>query len=138
MPILNFKTQFVEPIRTDIKAHTIRADRKIPIKPGDKLYLYCGLRHKGAYRILPDPVICTRVQNIRIGQCQLCGGSGELCHSTTHYTSCPVFEIFIDDIVLSRDECEQLARTDGFDDFAGMMKFWDGRLPFKGQIIHWR
>jgi hypothetical protein len=19
-----------------------------------------------------------------------------------------------------------------------MMKFWDGRLPFKGQIIHWR
>jgi hypothetical protein len=22
--------------------------------------------------------------------------------------------------------------------FADMIKFWDGKLPFEGQIIHWR
>jgi hypothetical protein len=39
---------------------------------------------------------------------------------------------------LSWDECEQLARCDGFGNFAEMMKFWDGRLPFRGDIvIHW-
>jgi hypothetical protein len=39
---------------------------------------------------------------------------------------------------LSPDECEALARRDGFENFSEMMKFWDGRLPFRGTIIHWR
>lgn len=66
MPLLNFQSRFVEPIRSGVKAHTIRAKRKIPVKVGDLLYLYCGLRHPGAYRILPEPVVCTRVESIHI------------------------------------------------------------------------
>jgi hypothetical protein len=120
MPILNFKPQFVEPIRNGRKHHTIRATRKIPVCKGDKLYLYTGLRHTGAYRILAEPVICTRVENIQIVD----GG-----------TWLP--RVLIADQVLLLDECERLAAADGFNDFAEMMKFWEGRLPFVGQIIHW-
>lgn len=66
MPLLNFRDQFVEPIRTGRKRHTIRATRKHPIQTGDKLYLYCGLRQRGAFRILPAPVVCTKALPIRI------------------------------------------------------------------------
>jgi hypothetical protein len=124
MPILNFKAQFIEPIQTRVKAHTIRATRKIPVKPGDLLYLYTGLRHKGAYRILPEPVVCTRVESITIKD------AGQMCT--------PRFSIHVEGYVLDKYECERLAHADGFDSFGDMMKFWEGRLPFEGQIIHWR
>lgn len=48
------------------------------------------------------------------------------------------FSIVIDGNILAMDECETLAQADGFDSFAEMMQFWDGRLPFAGQIIHWK
>jgi len=121
MPLLNFKPQFVEPIRATRKRHTIRGDRKIPIKVGDKLYLYCGARTKRCFRILPNPVICTKVQRITILEDR----------SLRRY-------IAIEGIRLDKDEREALARADGFDDFTTMMRFWDGRLPFEGQIIHWK
>lgn len=117
MPALNFRPMFVDHIRSGRKNHTIRADRKVPIKVGDKLYLYCGMRQKGAFRILPDAVMCTKIEAIVID-----GTLG----------------IMVGEDGLSQDECEQLARCDGFSSHAEMMSFWDGRLPFKGQIIHWR
>lgn len=121
MPLLNFQPRFVEPIRLSVKAHTIRAERKIPIKVGDKLYLYCGLRHPGAFRILPEPQACTKVRGIWIEQ-----------------DEGPRVRLFVDGEFLYPDECEQLAVADGFSDFAEMMSFWDGRLPFNGNIVHWR
>lgn len=120
MPLLNFKSIFVDHIRSGRKAHTIRAERKHPVKVGDKLYLYCGLRQKGAFRILPEPVICTKIQGIEIRDI----GNKEF--------------IFVDGETLMPDECETLAKADGFDNFKDMMAFWEGRLPFKGTIIHWR
>lgn len=126
MPLLNFQRQFVDPIRRGVKAHTIRADRKIPIKPGDLLYLYCGARTKSCFRILEQPVTCTKVEIILIlGPREIITGvlrAGEDA-STGHR--------------LDQDEAERLAVADGFPDLTRMMAFWDGRLPFKGQIIHW-
>lgn len=121
MPLLNFQKQFVDPIRRGVKAHTIRADRSIPIKPGDNLYLYCGARTKGCFRILEQPVVCTRVHPIEI-----------LAISPN---ARPM--ICIEKYVLGPDELERLAVADGFPDLERMLAFWDGRLPFKGQIIHW-
>lgn len=138
MPALNFKPQFVEPIRERRKRHTIRAKRKVPIKVGDELHLFCGMRTKECRRILDYPKECTRVQDIIIRECGRCGGTGEIACSSTHYESCPVFEIIIDGQYLAKDECELLAVADGFDGFASMMRFWEGRLPFEGNIIHWR
>jgi hypothetical protein len=126
MPLLNFMKQFVEPIRARTKRHTIRATRKIPIKVGDKLYLYCGARHPGAFRILPEPVACSMVQPIVISEYGMWSACGKMNL------------VFVDGVQLAPDECELLACADGFPDFQTMMAFWEGRLPFTGQIIHWK
>lgn len=115
MGLYGFKTQFVAPIMAGEKTHTIRATRANPDKPGNTLHLYTGLRHKGA-RLLMRPK-CSRVETISINEWGV---------------------IVVDNITLVHDEMEQLARRDGFADYAEMMKFWEGRLPFKGHIIHWR
>lgn len=116
MPMLNFQKQFVDPIRRGVKAHTIRADRAIPIKPGDSLYLYCGARTKACFRILEQPVTCTRTQRIAIPSAR---------------------RIIVDGEPLDIGEMNSLAEADGFATLNAMMAFWEGRLPFRGQIIHW-
>ena len=121
MPLINFRPQFVEPIRKGVKHHTIRGERAYPIKVGDNLYLYCGARTKSCFQILDEPQPCTKIQNIEIRYCP------------RHR----VFSVNIDGVELNGSECERLAVADGFKDFAEMMKFWEGRLPFKGHIIHW-
>ena len=128
MPLLNFKPQFVEPIRSGRKHHTIRATRAIPVKRGDNLYLYTGLRHKGAFRILADPVVCTQVQIIYI---EIDDNKLEM-------------EIIVDGHILESDEIDRLAIADGFKSFPEFSEFWmknhgvKGRVDFKGQIIHWK
>lgn len=127
MPAFSFKKQFVEPIQAGTKHHTIRTERKdgrIPAKVGDKLSLYCGMRTKGCFRILAGTVPCTKVEQIYIGLPRNCG----LFHPY----------VFIGPVRLASDECESLAKADGFSDFNEMMMFWEGRLPFKGFIIHWK
>jgi hypothetical protein len=123
MAAYNFQKRFVEPIRAGTKKHTIRADRKdgrVP-KIGEGLALYCGMRTKQCFKILPGLVPCTKVARIRIPNE---GGFYPF--------------VFIDVVQLSLDECERLARADGFDSFGEMVYFWEGRLPFSGNIIHWR
>jgi hypothetical protein len=141
MPILNFKPQFVDAIRSGRKRHTIRATRKVPIKVGDKLYLYCGLRHKGAFRILPDAVNCTKTFGIQI----------RIVFITS---ACQLKEeiVVLDGQKLDKFELETLATADGFSDWNQMRWFWiktHGKakramgsrysiVNFTGQIIHWR
>lgn len=117
MGLYGFKEQFVPKILAGEKTHTIRAPRadgRID-KPGNTMHLYTGLRQKGA-RLLMRPK-CTRVETISINEWGV---------------------IVVDNCTLVHDEMEQLARRDGFADHAEMMKFWKGRLPFKGHIIHWK
>ena len=97
------------------KEHTIRADRARPFRVGDLLSLYTGMRTKQCWLLMRRT--CTMVRAIQITEGQ---------------------NVVIDGESLSLDEREQLAVRDGFRDFAHMMEFWQGRLPFKGQIIHWR
>lgn len=123
MPVLNFKSQFVLKIQCREKTHTIRDKRKIPIEVGDKLYLFTGMRTKHCKRILTDPVICTKVEEIEI-----------IADADIHAPGA----VWIDRQMLDNDEKEQLARRDGFENFADMIRFWDGRLPFVGDIIHWK
>lgn len=126
MPAFNFQKRFVPHILSGRKCHTIRADRKDGRrpKPGETLYLFCGMRTKCCERIA-EPV-CSRVHDIEIRVNRPASNSGVLVR------------VFIDGEMLSTDEYESLAYRDGFDSFAEMMKFWDGRLPFKGFITHWR
>jgi len=117
MPLLNFQPRFVAPIRAGIKHHTIRAHRIIPIKKGDLLYLYCGARRVGAFRILPEPQPCTLTQLITLDARGF---------------------VAIERVYLAPDERERLAVADGFESFKDMLTFWTGRLPFEGDIIHWK
>lgn len=123
MPALNFKRQFEPHIRSKRKLHTIRAKRKRPIKTGDKLYLYTGMRTKSCQKIMDT--VCVKVEDVRIWEVR-----GEVPEDN--------FRIAVDGVGLEKDECQSLARADGFESFAEMMKFWDGRLPFSGDIIHWK
>lgn len=124
MALLGFKEQFVEAIRSGEKTHTIRGVRKVPIKVGETLYLYGKVRQRGMYRIV-KPVTCTRIQSIWIGR----------AHAHT-----PVAAIHVDDAYLAFDERTKLALADGFASHAAMVMFWlkNNRLPFTGQIIHWK
>lgn len=117
MALYNFQRRFVPAIlgfRPDLKTHTIRAKRKQRTKPGEMLHLYTGLRQKGAQLLLRAK--CTKVESIEIT---------------------PVWHVLIDGVILSPDEKEQLAWHDGFTSFSAMMDFWEGRLPFSGDVIHW-
>lgn len=121
MGAYSFKKQFVEHIRAGTKNHTIRANRKDGRMPqvGELLSLWCGMRTKQCFRILPGTVRCTKVQRLDI-----------------FYPDGPI--VFIDSIELGRDEHERLAKADGFESWEQMKAFWSGRIPFHGHIIHWR
>lgn len=118
MGIYNFRKQFTAKILSGEKQHTIRRIRAVPDKPGSTLHLYTGLRRKGAELLMRVP--CARVETIEI---DVCG------HDPF---------VAIGGVELDAPERESLARADGFPDFATMLEFWTGRLPFEGHIIHWR
>lgn len=117
MGLYNFQLRFVPKIRRGEKTHTIRAERVYPDKPGDTMHLYTGLRTKKAELLMRVP--CVKVEQIVI-------------------TDTPLRRIVIEGILLDTDEEEAIARRDGFESFADMMEFWDGRLPFRGHVYHWR
>jgi len=118
MGLYNFQQRFAPFILDGRKNHTIRSQRACPDKPGNTLHLYTGLRCKSARLLMR--VLCTKVQDILIEDLEEEG-----------------FRITVDGYVLCPDEAEALARADGFKSFPEMMQFWEGRLPFSGQIIHW-
>jgi hypothetical protein len=114
MGLYNFEKRFVPFIKRGDKTHTIRAERKYPDVPGDLCHLYQGLRTKKAKLIFRAP--CVKVQEIEIAAMN---------------------RVVVDGVELAQDEREQLARRDGFKSWLDMMEFWLGRLPFRGQIVHW-
>lgn len=114
MGLYNFQKRFLPMIQTGTKTHTIRAARRHADKAGNTLHLYTGLRQRGAKLLMRVP--CTNVQEILITEQK---------------------QILIDGMKLSPDECESLARMDGFANFDEMMRFWDGKRPFAGHVIHW-
>lgn len=118
--LLGFKERFVPMILDGSKTHTIRAKRAIAPRVGETCHCYTGLRQKGA--LLLGRWECVRVEDIEI----------------------QAHEIRIAGQALSPDERNMLAWADGFRSkgrhraFEEMMEFWDGRLPFQGDVIHWR
>lgn len=131
MGLYSFKKQFIPFILDGRKTHTIRANRKDGWveKPGNTMHLYTGLRTKSSQLLMR--VECAKVEGIAIAM-RPYTGKGVLARG------CSFPEVFIDGNELSGDEKETLARRDGFRNFAEMMAFWEGRLPFSGHIIHWK
>ena len=147
MGLYNFKSQFVPFILDGSKTHTIRAPRKNLAKPGETLHLYTGLRQPGAELLMRAP--CIRVESIVIwvDGAVFIGPVGPMNPYLLHNPSRASL------VRLDDHERDLLAWRDGFrvpllgrapnrtpgsgGHFNLMMKFWDGRLPFAGHIIHW-
>ena len=118
MPALNFKQQFAEAVKDGYKRQTIRALRKNPIKEGDTLYLYTGMRTKNCEKL--NEVICDDVLDFGIHM----DGWG-----------CDVGPCMIRD----KNELNKIARADGFVDWVEMVRWFIDThgLPFKGNLILW-
>ena len=116
MPSLNFKADFIPFILDRSKPHTIRQERKHPIKVGDTLYLYYGLRTKSVCLI--GTAMCIDVQKINIY---------------------PGNKVLLDEVWLNDDQVERLARRDGFSATSDFFHFFEQTyaLPTSNMCLIW-
>jgi hypothetical protein len=119
MPALNF-TVFIDKIMSGEKTQTIRKERKKPIKIGDTLYLYTGLRTKKA-RLLKK-VRCSKVREI--------------------YIDYDTYDIWLDgDEYLNKPTYMPFILADGFagknDFFDFFLQKYDYESFFDGVVIYW-
>jgi hypothetical protein len=115
MPNLNFKSQFAPAVESGEKRQSIQPKRKIPIKPGDTLHLYTGMRTKQCRKLGRATCTKTRPIHIRTGR------------------------VILDGQNLTLFQIMRLAENDGFEkwkDFFGFFRKQYG-LPFEGDLIQW-
>lgn len=131
MVALNFQAAFADDVEAERKRRSIRARRKDgrDPKPGDKLQLYTGMRHKTC-RKLRDAV-CTRVRTVAIDHTGIkLDGRTLWTGDTPAYHGAPDAERYEGDF----------CRADGFDSFTDLSAFFEKHhgLPFNGLLIEWR
>ena len=115
MPALNYKKQFAPSVKGGTKRQTIRAKRKVPIKRGDTLHHYTGMRTRQCRKLGED--VCVSMEDIFI---------------TADYVK-------VNWRSLDEHEVETLAIADGFDSAASFLSFFREThgLPFSGDLIRW-
>jgi len=115
MPAINFRKRFAEMVESGIKQQTIRRERKHPIKVGDLLYLYTGMRTKYCRKI--GEAVCKSMESItidregiKLGKCYLTG-----------------------------QQQHDVAWADGFRHLYEFVDWFNKLygLPFKGVLIEW-
>lgn len=160
MPLINFKKQFATAVAMGSKCQTIRKTRIIPIKAGDNLHLYSGLRTKEREKLLVAK--CKSVQNISIEVDELklerpdkdvlkgtnltgtavsgmlkTGEASSFGKDTERY----LVRVTLDGKTLSKKAISKLAKADGFENELEFAKFFktppDELEYFKGQLIKW-
>lgn len=148
--MLGFKDQFVPYVEDGSKRHTIRSGERW--KAGMRADLYARPRQKGM-RLLFRAIV-TRVEPIYIGTLPY-APDGEIdiviqgqrlsqnerdsfawrdgfrwrpepCAHCCNWAACNALQV-----------CRQIGSAKDSGCFKRMMDFWDGQLPFTGQIIHW-
>lgn len=119
MAVLMFMAKLAPKVRDGSKRHTVRPERKRPIKLGDRLSLR---RWQGkAYRskqVKLRAAVCTKVEPLRLTRKKLLSIGGKRLNAT---------------------EAEAFAKADGLESFLEFAQFLEQAhgLPFKGQVIHW-
>lgn len=115
MPSLSFMERFAGPVERGEKQQTIRRAWKRPVKVGDTLHLFEGLRTKACRRLGVGR--CTRVRRIWIDE----------------------RFVALDSVIVSDVGTRQLARADGFNTIDDFIAFFAGQygLPFAGMLIKW-
>lgn len=144
MPSLNFQERFVPLIESGQKCQTIRLVGKRPIKPGDPLFLFTGLRTKKCRRLFPPfPYFMYGKKYVTIP------GTGELKLEDVPFVICKSVEpIRISDITVGNklnnmyqcyEEMLKIANDDGFNHLKVFKQFFQNQygLPFEGVLIKW-
>jgi hypothetical protein len=121
MAALSFKGRFVDLILENKKQQTIRNFRKYPIKPGETLYLYYGMRTKHCKKL--KEVVCKCVSTIKIYQDKV------VLTNTSNKRQWTIKGEYLN----------LFACDDGFKDWDEMKRWWTmtHQLPFTGQLIQW-
>jgi len=123
MPALGFKKHLAPLVESRVKRQTIRQVWRNPIKAGDTLYLYTGLRTKQCRKL--GESICTSVREIQIQPPGgLIVGEGIYLYGKGK---------------LSLSESLELAAKDGFKNIHDFISFFRDQygLPFEGVLIEW-
>ena len=119
MPSLNYRNQFASKILDGTKIHTIRRQRKRPIKAGDNLFHFTGQRTVKCIRLLENK--CVYAVPIIIRENWL-----------------ESILVYINKNLISYNEQVRLAKNDGFDDIVDFWLFFKrAGLPLCGQLIGW-
>ena len=124
MPALSFQPRFVRPILDGAKDQTIRPPRKVPIRPGQTLHLFTGMRTKRCRRIATVP--CARVGAVLIDFTVGC--VAVKFDNGSRFYGC-------------LESLNTFAQADGFASWGEMRAFWREHHPgvdvFVGDIIAW-
>lgn len=123
MIVLTFQPRFSALVETGAKRHTIRGERKRPIRPGDLLSLrqWTGRPYMSPQRVLRPPMPCLSVTPIRVSWSN---------------TGRP---ILLDADILTPEQAAWLAHDDGFKSTADLVDWFERThgLPFHGVLIRW-
>lgn len=107
------------PSKRNPKLHTIREDKSSRWKAGNKIHFVIKNRTPDRFQFAPI-IRCRSVQSIKI-------------------VPDPMYldktEVYVDGRLLSKDEQQQLAWNDGFDNLVSFWMYF--RNGFEGKIIHW-
>ena len=129
--LLGFKDRFVPYVEDGSKTHTIRAFGKRRLfRVGDSCDCYAHARQPDMRLIGRWP--CVKVETIEI-------------QPIYSMEDCPLY-VLVDGVPLSPDETDGLLYRDGFREWSvgpfshtkEAKYFWEDRIPFKGQLIHWK
>jgi hypothetical protein len=128
MPALNFQKQFVADIAAGHKTTTIRTERKNPIKVGDVLFLYYGMRTKQCVKLCTAYCIFTAEITITENE------------NDFRITCADHLRQFVFEGKKKKERTTDfIARRDGFDDYQHMVEWFKNQysLPFTGVLIGW-
>jgi hypothetical protein len=121
MVAYSFNPIFVGPILAGTKRQTIRAERKRHARPGEAMQLYTGMRTKQCALIAL--ATCERVLPIRL----------RIADPSYAAVDLPLFAL--------PAGLDDFARSDGFEDFRAMRRFWEVNHPkvevFSGVLLLW-
>lgn len=114
MPALNFKV-FIDKILYGEKCQTIIPKRKYPIKKGDKLFLYTGMRTNNCKKL--GEAVCNEIIPIKFEK--------------TKFWLLAELKTPIDHYIFSWDEITSLVRADGFKGYYDFVDFFIKTYNFK-------
>jgi hypothetical protein len=126
MPALSYHKQFAPLVESGAKLQTIRAMRKVPVKPGDTLYHFTGMRTKACRRL--GVSICTEALQIDI----LTGKYNAVCLQMCLGGS---------QRRIGKTEILAIAKADGFDSIDAFYAWFgnpgESLYHLHGQLIKW-